>query len=220
MVSYLLGKQSLFRRDLYILVWACFSGYGLVIWSKISPFWPADFSCFCPFLLCRTSLSCGAVWRRISCYWSCDQGGRVRIRFHNNKLGHGCHRVGKIGSEKISSWSGKSQGILLQVRENLSLGKMSGKREILRVHIYSFPPTFIVLWHLKFFCTFHGHESCCVNKNIVHEIEWQANVGFSRKSILFCTYCQGPININVQCTWLAGSIKKWLWGEVWVHFQD
>ena len=28
---------------------------------------------------------------------------------------------------------------------NLSLGKKSGKREILRVHIYSFPPTFIVM---------------------------------------------------------------------------
>ena len=82
---------------------------------------------------------------------------------------------------KIFSWSGKSQGILLQVRENLSLGKKSGKREILRVHIYSFPPTFIVLWHLKFFCTFYGHESCCINKNIVHEIEWQTGCWVFKK---------------------------------------
>ena len=38
----------------------------------------------------------------------------------------------------------ESQGISLRVRENLSLGKKSGKSEILRVHNYSFSSTFVV----------------------------------------------------------------------------
>ena len=50
----------------------------------------------------------------------------------------------EIVREKKSSRSEKSQEISLRVRENLSLGKKSGKSEILRVHNYSFSCTFVV----------------------------------------------------------------------------
>ena len=46
----------------------------------------------------------------------------------------------------VATESGNRKGKnFFVVRENLSLGKKSGKREILRVYIYSFPPTFIVM---------------------------------------------------------------------------
>ena len=73
----------------------------------------------------------------------------------------GCHRSGN-GQGKNSSSSAKSQGISLWVRENLILWRKSGKSKILRVHIYSFLSTFIVVWHLKFFSSFYGHESHCI----------------------------------------------------------
>ena len=60
-----------------------------------------------------------------------------------------------VQGKNFSLLSGKSQGISLRVRENLSLGKKLGKREILRVHIY-------FLLYFKFFYTFYGHESCCI----------------------------------------------------------
>ena len=50
----------------------------------------------------------------------------------------------EIVREKKSSRSEKSQEISLRVRENLSLGKKSGKSEILRVHNYSISSTFVV----------------------------------------------------------------------------
>ena len=50
----------------------------------------------------------------------------------------------EIVREKKSSRSEKSREISLRVRENLSLGKKSGKSEILRVHNYSFSSTFVV----------------------------------------------------------------------------
>ena len=58
-------------------------------------------------------------------------------------------------------------------------------------------------WSFKStFCTFYGHESCY----IVHEIEEQADVGFSRKSILFALYVT-KLSIHVHCMCLAESIK-------------
>ena len=50
----------------------------------------------------------------------------------------------EIVREKIFFKVRESQGISLRVRENLSLGKKSGKSEILRVHNYSFSSTFVV----------------------------------------------------------------------------
>ena len=73
----------------------------------------------------------------------------------------GCHRSGN-GQGKNSSSSGKSEGISLRVREILILWRKSGKSKILRVHSYSFLSTFIVVWHLKFFFSFYGHESHCI----------------------------------------------------------
>ena len=91
--------------------------------------------------------------------------------------------------EKNSSRSGKSQGISLQVRENFSLWKKSGKSEVLSQST---------------FCTFYGHESCY----IVHEIEEQADVGFSRKSILFALNVKKlSIFIHVHHMCLAESIN-------------
>ena len=43
-----------------------------------------------------------------------------------------------VRGKKISSRSGKSQGISLRVEEKLNLRKKSGKSEILRVHINLF----------------------------------------------------------------------------------
>lgn len=63
---------------------------------------------------------------------------------------------------QVRKWSGKSQGISLLVRENLSLWRKSGKSKILRVYIYSFLSTFIIVWHLKLFCSFYGRESHCI----------------------------------------------------------
>ena len=84
--------------------------------------------------------------------------------------------------------SEKSQGISLRVRENLSLGKKLGKREILRVHIY-------FLLYFKFFCTFYGHESCCIGiMSMKLNASW---CWVSEKVNPFCTYCQGSIN---SCT--------------------
>ena len=48
--------------------------------------------------------------------------------------GHGCQRSEDMVREKNSLRSGKGQGMSLWAR--LCLGKRSGKREILRVHIY------------------------------------------------------------------------------------
>ena len=48
----------------------------------------------------------------------------------------------------------KCQG---KVRENLSLKDVNK-----RVNIEVFPSTFIVFLHSKFFCTFYGHELCCI----------------------------------------------------------
>ena len=53
-------------------------------------------------------------------------------------------QVRRLSGKKNSLRSEKSQGISLRVRENLSLGKKSGKSEILRVHNYSFSSTFVV----------------------------------------------------------------------------
>ena len=59
-------------------------------------------------------------------------------------------------------------------------------------------------------------------QNFVHEIERQADAGFSRKSILFALYVKEPINL--LCMWLNESIKKgvkrFLWREGCVHYQD
>ena len=51
-----------------------------------------------------------------------------------------------------------------------------GKSEILRVH----------------FAHFYGHESCCICRILFISIEQQADVGFSRKSILFAHYRKIP----------------------------
>ena len=89
--------------------------------------------------------------------------------------------------EKNSSRSGESPGISLQVRENFSLWSKSRNSEVLSQST---------------FCTFYGHESCY----IVHEIEEQADVGFSRKSILFALYVTKQ-SIHVHCMCLAESIN-------------
>ena len=110
--------------------------------------------------------------------------------------------------EKNSSRSGESPGISLQVRENFSLWKKSRNSEVLSQST---------------FCTFYGHESCY----IVHEIEEQADVGFSRKFDPFWTLCYETINsctLHVSC-WKHKLILKWLqgirpWEMLWVLYQD
>ena len=103
--------------------------------------------------------------------------------------------------EKNSSRSGKSQGISLQVRENFSLWKKSGKSEVLSQST---------------FCTIYGHESFY----IVHEIEEQTDVGFSRKFDPFWTLCYETINsctLHVSC-WKHKFYR--LWEMLWVLYQD
>ena len=87
------------------------------------------------------------------------------------KYHQGCHRPGN-DQGKISSRSGKSQGISVRVKENLSLGKKSGKTEILRVHIHYFFFTVNVFRHLKFICTLYGHESCCICRILLIKLNW------------------------------------------------
>lgn len=49
-------------------------------------------------------------------------------------------------------------------------------------------------------------------KNIVHELEQQADVGFSTKSLLFACYVK-EVSIHAHCTRLAESIINiWLEG--------
>ena len=58
-------------------------------------------------------------------------------------------------------------------------------------------------WSFKSaFCTFYRHESCY----IVHEIEEQADVGFSRRLILFALYVK-KLPVHVHCMCLAESIN-------------
>ena len=44
--------------------------------------------------------------------------------------------------------------------------KESGRREILRVHMYSFCLYFYFFLTFKFFCNFYGHELCCVGRTV------------------------------------------------------
>ena len=77
---------------------------------------------------------------------------KVRVRnsnrsspFFNNCTMHlWWPQVRRLTGKKIFFNVKESQGISLRVRENLSLGKKSGKSEILRVHNYSFSSTFVV----------------------------------------------------------------------------
>ena len=77
---------------------------------------------------------------------------KVRVRnsnrsspvFNNCTMHLWWPQVRRLSGKKNSSRSEKSQGISLRVRENLSLGKKSGRSEILRVHSYSFSSTFVV----------------------------------------------------------------------------
>ena len=49
-----------------------------------------------------------------------------------------------VRGKKKFQGQGKFQGISVWVTENLNVWKKSRENEILRVHIYSFPSTFIV----------------------------------------------------------------------------
>ena len=80
--------------------------------------------------------------------------------------------------EKNSSRAGKSKGISLQVRENRSLWKKSGRNYILRVHIIFFSLFLNCCLHLKISFMFYRHESYCIGRIyniIVHEIEQVVN---------------------------------------------
>ena len=100
-----------------------------------------------------------------------------------------------VKEKKITSRSGKSQEISLQVREKFNIWKKSGKSEILRLLIYSFPSTFTVFEYLKLFCTF---ESCVYWWSIGHI------VCFSRTSI-FYALCRQTVN---SCT-DRGFVSSW-----------
>ena len=78
-----------------------------------------------------------------------------------------------------------------------------------------------------FFCTFNGHESCCIGMNIGHQRIWMTSSFWVFKKIN--PFCMSHVNIKelsirVHCTWLAESmnkrVKRMLWGESWVHCQD
>ena len=97
--------------------------------------------------------------------------------------------------------SGKRQGISLRVGENLSLWKKSGKSVILRLRISS-----------NIYNTFVHFTD--VNHVVLVEVLFikiwrQADVGFSRKSILYARYAE-KLSIHVHCMWLAVRINKWV----------
>ena len=93
----------------------------------------------------------------------------------------------------------KSQGISLRVRKNLRLGKKLGKRELLRILIYSllqlFSDTFDNSLHVS------GHKSCCIGRILSMRLNASWCWVFEKVNP-FCTYCQGTINsctLNVTC---------------------
>ena len=95
--------------------------------------------------------------------------------------------------------SGKRQGISLRVGENLSLWKKSGKSDILRLRISS--NIYNTLVHF----TDVNHV---VSVEVLFIKIWrQADVGFSRKSILYARYAE-KLSIHVHCMWLAVRINK------------
>ena len=82
---------------------------------------------------------------------------KVRVRnsnrsspvFNNCTMHLWWPQVRRLSGKKIFFKVRESQGISLRVRENLSLGKKSGKSEILRVHNYSFSSTFVeIRWYI------------------------------------------------------------------------
>ena len=78
-------------------------------------------------------------------------------------------------------------------------GKSQGKFKSLkdvnkRVNIEVFPSTFIVFLHSKFFCTFYGHELCCIGRIFFMKLNDKLNP--------FCMLWSGTINsctVHVTC---------------------
>ena len=76
-------------------------------------------------------------------------------------------------------------------------------------YIYYFPSSFIVFYHLKFFCTFYGHESCCIGEYC----SWNWTNGklmLSFQDFFLACYVKEISIIHEHCTWLAESINKWV----------
>ena len=102
----------------------------------------------------------------------------------------------------------ESQGISLRVRENLSLGKKSGKSEILRVRNYFFPLLLLFSDRWNSFVHFTDMDHVV----LVEYCSWNwttSCVGFSRKSVLFAHIVK-ELSIQVHCTWLNESKNKWV----------
>lgn len=62
----------------------------------------------------------------------------------NVNICHGCHRSGNDQGKKIPQGQGKVCEFHFKSGKIEIFSKKSGRNEILRVHIYSFPSTFIV----------------------------------------------------------------------------
>ena len=119
-------------------------------------------------------------------------------------------QVRKWSGEKISLRSGKSQGILLWVNENLSLWKKSGKSVISRVNIYSLPSTFVFFKHLKFLCTFYGHmNNVVLVEYLFTKLNDKLMLGFQESQFFLRVMLRNYqfIDNTIYCKWLAESIR-------------